>query len=137
MTTAEAVAAVFLAVPKVSRPRTNQTSAPVSSTSSCHHAVSARTGTRHTTVVPAWCRLVCLGQPGVTGLARRVDTATDTLELLEALRGLRAAVVAREAEAVVAARSGGASWGEVGRRLGVSRQAAQQRHERQIGRAHV
>ena len=64
----------------------------------------------------------------LTDLASKVDAATSPLEVLEALRHLRGAVLAEEAEAVAAARAAGASWGEVGRRLGVSRQAAQQRH---------
>jgi hypothetical protein len=52
-TTAEENAAVLTAFPNLRRPRTWRTCAPVASTRSCHQAVSARTGTRVTTVAPA------------------------------------------------------------------------------------
>ena len=52
-------------------------------------------------------------------------------ELDEALRELVAARVrldAREAELVVRGRSQGATWGELGHSLGISKQAARKRH---------
>ena len=66
-------------------------------------------------------------QPSLTDLAAQLLAANDPLVRLAALRSLRELLTVLEAEAVGAARSEGASWGEVGGTLGVSKQAAAKR----------
>lgn len=58
-------------------------------------------------------------------MARRA--ADGDLEALSAMRDARAALDAAMAEAARGARAFGYSWGEIGRELGITRQAAQQR----------
>jgi hypothetical protein len=60
-------------------------------------------------------------------LASRVDAAEDVLDRLERLRELAVEVDTTLKVAVDDARSANASWAEIGRRLGTSKQAAAKR----------
>jgi hypothetical protein len=64
----------------------------------------------------------------LTPLAAAVDQAADPLGRLDALRTLTDATLAAARTAVQAARASGASWGDVGQRLGVSKQAVAKRY---------
>jgi len=58
---------------------------------------------------------------------RKVDLPAYTLMRLTEFSRLRELVAEAEAEAVSDAKREGASWQEIGRRLGITKQAAQQR----------
>ena len=60
-------------------------------------------------------------------LLRRVANRDLPLDALAALRELRAELAELEREHVDAARARGASWDDVARALGITRQAVQQR----------
>lgn len=74
-------------------------------------------------------------QGALTALASPVDGAAEPLESLAALRALADAVAAATPVAVEAARRGERSWAEVGRALGISRQAAWARFAPEAQRA--
>lgn len=61
------------------------------------------------------------------GLVRRAANADLPLDALAAIRELRAELVELEHRHVAAARERGASWDDVARALGITRQALQQR----------
>lgn len=67
------------------------------------------------------------GQQSLTELAHHAETHPDPLVRLDAVRALREALAGVETDAVRAAREASVSWTEVGRRLGVSKQAAAKR----------
>jgi hypothetical protein len=54
-------------------------------------------------------------------------SVTDPLARLDAVRGAREALEVLEVQTVAEARSGGATWTQIGTLYGVSKQAAQQR----------
>ena len=60
-------------------------------------------------------------------LLRRASNADLPLDALAAIRELRAELVELERRHVLAARALGASWDDVARALGITRQALQQR----------
>lgn len=66
-------------------------------------------------------------QQTLTDLAAAVDQADSPLDRLAALRTLRDAVTALEADSVDQARAGNHPWSQVAASLGVSKQAAQRR----------
>lgn len=68
------------------------------------------------------------GQPELTSLAATIAAANDPLTTLEAICAIRALLVEVEKHQVEAARSGGATWAQVGERLGISKQGAAKRH---------
>jgi len=56
----------------------------------------------------------------------------DPMTRLEAVRSIRDALEALEARTVREARSGGATWSDIGAVYGVSKQAAQQRFRKSV-----
>ncbi len=69
-------------------------------------------------------------QPQLTALVQLVESDVDPLTRLEALRDLVKALDSLRPTLVAAARDQGSSDAEVGRRLGISRQAVAKRHPR-------
>ena len=68
--------------------------------------------------------------PVFSDLAARVDAAATPLDRLVALCALMHAADAVQRAAVQEAKAGGASWAAVAKSIGVTRQAATQKHQR-------